>query len=189
MKLQTPNDSFLRDVVQLGFHFFLSLLFFNSELFWKFEDIGLEALYSGQWLVISLISTIIKSSLYISLYILMKLLYPIFHQKDNIYTEEFRQRPVIWSWLRRCEEMEWFLFIRPGLIHSLSMLHFLGKKKMRGGLWSSNTDKTLLPRKIINILSLILDWRCEAVFFSRYYVNILIIINIIMPLHFKSWIV
>ena len=126
LKQQTPNDHLLRNVVQLHFHFFLSLLFFNSELFWKFEDI----LCSGPWLIISIISTIIRSSLYIFFYILMKFLYPIFYQKDNIYVVECSQRSahyinqLIWSWLKICDDFTYSAWT----IYSLFYALFPGKK-------------------------------------------------------------
>ena len=126
LKQQTPNDHLLRNVVQLHFHFFLSLLFFNSELFWKFEDI----LCSGPWLIISIISTIIRSSLYISFYILMKFLYPIFLPKRQYICG--RMQSEISSlyqpaYMKLTENMWWlYLF---SLDNILTLLCFISWKK------------------------------------------------------------
>ncbi|XP_032262377.1 PTB domain-containing engulfment adapter protein 1 isoform X9 [Phoca vitulina] len=46
---QAPSDTFFSNVVQVGFHFSLPLLFFNSQLYWKFEDTG----FFLQWAMIN----------------------------------------------------------------------------------------------------------------------------------------
>lgn len=168
LKQRTPNDHLLRNVVQLHFHFFLSLLFFNSELFWKFEDI----LCSGPWLIISIISTIISSSLYISFYILMKF-YILFFTKKTIYMWSIAVRDQLiisislyeadWKDVikRRCDKFTSSAWT----IYSLFYALFPGKKIKGWGDYDLLTlIKTLLLRKIINILSLILGWRYEMVF-------------------------